>query len=720
MLCGVLLCATCTIITTWVVLQQPRTGLTVSADVERDQIDIVSINMNGPAASVALPARLVAISQPDDPTTRIALSPDDIVEEPDFFDSYERMAHFFKRQSAIFALLERGPVELEMVNTQGSRATLTVRPGTWSLSDLPMVYWVQLLVGIGGVLIGAWIWSLRRSDWGAAMFALAGLCMLIFTFPAAIYSTREIALEGAFFHQLSAINHLGALGFGAAMIALFLSYPAQIVRPRWLLILPLIAFPWWLADTFHLPPVPSLGHQLLVMVEMVLIAAAVLLQWWLNRNDTRNRAALRWLGLSVVIGAGAFVIVVVTPTVIGTTHTISQGYSFLFFLLIYIGTALGLQRYRLFELDEWAFRILFYTGAVVALLVLDAGFVVLLSLGRDYSLGISFLAIGFCYLPLREILWKRATARSHMREDELFHAVIEVAFGASSAERAARWRALVNWIFNPLEIVEVDDEVNDAALLQDGVELLLPSIASMPALLVRHPWNGKSLFGPRDLRLARQLISLMHHAEQSRDAFERGAAGERQRIAQDLHDDVGARLLSGLHKKDIRQTREALRESLADIRTIVSGLAGEQLPLGQVLGDFRHETAQRFEVAGIEINWPTDKDDGTEVWLEYRIYKNLRSALREIVSNILRHSGATRVDVVTTVDSGQLRIDIADNGVGLEGPSCMRRHGNGLRNIENRMAELGGTYFFLPVKQGTAILLTLPLQIKPTQGQPHD
>ena len=717
MLCGVFICAICVVAATWIALQQPWLGLDVRANIERGLVEIVDVSPDGPSPAMTLPAQLVAISLPDDASKRVALVDSDVVEEPDFFDTYEELADFYQRQSKIHALLTSAAVELELIEAHDKSVTLKVAAGVQPLSDLPVVYWVQLLVGVGGMLIGTWIWSLRQSDWGAAMFALAGLCMLIFTFPAAIYSTREIALEGTLFRQLSALNHLGAMGFGAAMIALFLSYPRQIVRPRWLLLLALIMIPWWMADTLRLLSGPHVSHQLFIMSEMLLIAAAVLLQWWLNRNDIRNRAALRWLGLSVVIGAGAFVTIIIMPTVIGTAPTISQGYSFLFFLLIYIGIAFGLRRYRLFELDKWAFRILFYTGAVVALLALDVGLIYFLSLERDYSFGISLLVVGFCYLPLRTLLWKRAILREHMREDKLFRAVIEVAFEASSTERAAKWRALVKWLFEPLEIRKADRDVSDVELGQDGLELTLPGTAGMQALLVRHPWNGKSLFGPRDLQLARQLISLMHHAEQSRDAFERGAAGERKRIAQDLHDDVGARLLSGLHKKDIAQTHETLRESLADIRSIVSGLTGEQLPLAQVLGDFRHETAQRFDVAGIELDWPMDASDATQTWLEYRIYKNLRSALREIVSNILHHSHATRVNVATDVTNGSLRIDIDDNGVGLNGSASTPRRGNGLKNIDSRIAELGGSCSFLDVEQGTAISLTLPLQIKPAERQ---
>lgn len=49
---------------------------------------------------------------------------------------------------------------------------------------------------------------------------------------------------------------------------------------------------------------------------------------------------------------------IIAPNLVGLPPMLSQGVAFLFFLLIYVGVALGVARYRLFQLDEWAFRIL--------------------------------------------------------------------------------------------------------------------------------------------------------------------------------------------------------------------------------------------------------------------------------------------------------------------------------------------------------------------------
>ncbi|MCW0183314.1 MAG: sensor histidine kinase, partial [Zavarzinia sp.] len=384
-----------------------------------------------------------------------------------------------------------------------------------------------------------------------------------------------------------------------------------------------------------------------------------------------------------------------------------QGYAFGFFLLIYLGVALGLRRYRLFAIGEWSFRVLFYGGAVFAMLLLDAGLVYLLQLGHDSSLGLSLILVAFLYLPLRDYLWRRTVARKRMPETELFRSVVEVAFSASPAERAGRWQSLLARLFDPLDIQPVRDPVGTVRLLNDGTEMRLPPTADGPALMLRHPFGGRSLFSPVHLGLARQITHLLAEAEVGRHAYERGVAEERQRISRDLHDDVGARLLSGLHRNDIGETRKILREAIADIRTIAGALAGDRLPLSSVLADLRHETAQRVEAAGLVLDWPLALDDqAPEVMVDYALYRHLVSAVREVVSNALRHASASRITVAIDWDNRRLRANITDDGTGLSRKSS----GNGLRNITERMTEIGGWIDFPPVAAGTRVTLAMPLR----------
>lgn len=695
MLCAIIVCVAIGAAATVLAVQQPWLGVSLSTDASAVRI----VAAEGPARGVMTPAELTAVGE------RI-IAPLDLTPEPDVIETFAAMHEFRRGQDSLSQALRAGTVSLQVQEPASPPRAVTVNPRpTRPLVSLPPVFWVQIAVGSIAFLIGAWVWALKPADWPARLFALSGLAMIFATHSAAVYSTRELALPSDIFRGLSLANAAGAGGFGAAMIGLFLLYPRPLVAKRWIALPCAVALVWWTVWALEVAPVPTLS-QFLIMTEMLLILVILAVQVWATRKSPTDRSVLMWLGLSVAVGAGAFVFSNAAPVLLGFGPVVNQGYAFISFLIIYVGLALGLRRYRLFEMGEWAFRILFYTGAALAFLALDAVLIWGLHLAPGNALGVAMISIAFLYLPLRDVLWRRTVARRRVREDELFEQVLQTAFANTSAERSERWNRLIARLFEPLEIASLDSGPAEPEASDEGLTLVLPATADAPALVLRYPFEGRGMFGPTHLKLAQQLTRLMRHADQSRDAFERGAAGERKRIARDLHDDVGARLLSGLHKPDVSQTREVLREAIADMRTIVGGLTGAALPLSKVVAEMRHETGRRLEAVGIDLAWPISDVDADETLLTYRVYKNWGSAHREIVSNAIRHAGASKVTVELERTGDVLVLTIADDGKGLGGRKV---GGSGLGNVEKRLAELGGEVAYPAVEKGYAVKVTIPL-----------
>ncbi|MDT2021266.1 hypothetical protein [Methylocella sp. CPCC 101449] len=353
-----------------------------------------------------------------------------------------------------------------------------------------------------------------------------------------------------------------------------------------------------------------MGAQLPTALEMLAIIALAIAQRFAVRQDARARTVLRWLGLSVVIGSLPFILLIISPVLFDVAPALQQGHAFGFFLLIYAGLALGVSRYRLFDLDEWAFRILFYAGGLILLVAADALLIVLLQLQAATSLGLSLLFVGFAYLPLRMWLWERLVERRNVERHELFEAVVDISFNPEPDERSRLWRSLLARLFEPVELAVAEETRVGTEILRDGLDLALPPVADTPALLLRYGWGGRRLFGSRDGKLADQLIRMMRYSEASRNGYERGRMEERLRIARDLHDDVGARLLSGLHKRKVEDVQRVLRDALADIRSIVGGLSAECLPLSQIVAALRHETGDRLDMADIVLAFRKRKRNG--------------------------------------------------------------------------------------------------------------
>ncbi|MFA7667022.1 MAG: hypothetical protein WCY32_12990, partial [Burkholderiaceae bacterium] len=489
----------------------------------------------------------------------------------------------------------------------------------------------------------------------------------------------------------------------------FLNFPHRLVAPRWLLVIPVIFVPWLLADLLQLAPDLDLGLRVPIVLMLAVTIGCAALQWRRSAGDPHALAALRWVALTTILGSGLFIAAVVMTRLLGWLPPLDQSVAFGFLVLIYAGIALGLSRVRLFDLDRWSFRILLWVGGTLMLLAFDVILVLSLRLAPAVSLGLSVLVVGLLYLPLRNLLWDRIVDRRRLADDALFQGVLQVAFATSGDERVRAWHALLQRMFEPLEIVPIDDPGPAGALPRlrgEGVALQLPAAASSAPIELRYPWHGRKLFGTAQLRLATQVVALMQHADASRHAFERGVAQERQRVARDLHDDLGARLLTGLSQPSLRDTRRIIREAIAEMRSVVTGLDGGGRDLGSCLGQLRHETALRLENAGVELDWPL-LDDAEGLQVDDRLCRNFGSMLRELVSNALRHADARRLSVSLALIDGWLFARICDDGVG--GATAGGPDRRGLHNLRQRVDELGGRLDIRDAIPGTLVEIALPL-----------
>lgn len=534
---------------------------------------------------------------------------------------------------------------------------------------------------------------MRPDETATRCFALLNAMYPVFAFPAAIYSTRELALDGDLFRILVIMNTGGALMYGSALMSLFLVYPKQLVRLRWLILIFIIFTIWWLLDTFYLLPAPSMGGDLPVTLQMLGAIVFGLWQWRVNRHDPRALVALRWFAVWVLVSTGLFVFLVQSSQLLGVELNISQGYSFGFFLLVTIGIAIGLRRYQLFNLDRWAFGMLYWLAGAILLVMVDAFLVMMLS--PLMSLSFAVLICGLLWLPARGWLQSRLFKRKRLSDSDLFERVLQISFAVSENEREQQWRMFLNDLFQPLRIDEYrngDHHVYDQStqIDQNGLILDVPQVAGLSALRLSYPKQGRGLFNPYDQHLVDNVSKLIRYAAESRTAYDQGVATERQRIARDLHDDLGAKLLSGLYQKDVEQARKSIREAISEMRTIIKGLVGTGVELQTILDELELETSNRLHQCEIEVIWQVEWSDQAYK-LSYTQYKNYVSIFREVISNIMKYAQAKHVTVNIRMINNELISTIRDDGIGLsEGEGLELHYGNGLHNMQQRASELEG------------------------------
>lgn len=672
--------------------------------------DVQIVRLAAAPAGLSLPQRVLGVSGGG---KALALEALDVIEEPDLIDSYRALERFLGRQQQLHEILQAGRIVLALADGDGNRRELGLEAGpTRALASLPLAFWIQLATGIGGFVIGGWVLALRPGDGAARCFMLTGFALMCSALSAAIYSSRELALSAELWRALTRLNEVGGVGFGFALAALFLLFPRRLGGNAWLW-LAAAGFAAWLLVEFNAwSPSPQLHIYPVIAALGLAVAVLIALQWRRNRGRPLERAALRWFGLAALLTVSLFVALQALPAILGQAPVLSQGSTFGLFLILYAGLALGLTRHRLFELDRWAFRVLFWALAALALIALDLALVTLLHWGHQLSLSAALLICGLLYLPARAWLWRRMAGRRRPGTRELFNRIVAIALAPSEPSARERWRALLAQTFDALEL-RVGEPVAQPRLSDDGLELRLPATAHTQPLVLRLAGQGQRLFSREDVALAGEMVEMLAYATDNRNAWQEGARQERQRIAQDLHDDLGSRLLTGLHQSELPRVHETLELALADMRSIVRGLAGQDQPLELALAELRQECAQRCEAAGVTLDWPP-LAGALQQPLAYRAQRELQSALRELLSNVLRHAGARHVRIQAETQEGWLELAISNDGIAFDGAT--NTPGLGLDGLRRRIGGLGGALDFQALAQGAQARLRIPLAPMQTTG----
>ena len=607
----------------------------------------------------------------------------------DWFAGHTRLTALVARPGATMTLPDHAPIALH--------------PRDRRFTDLPLDSWLLLAQGALLTLLGSWLLSIRARDWGARMFALSCAGIAVTSLAGALYDARALTADGALLHACQTVNFAGTYLGSAALTAIFALQPHRLMPPTPVLVAIALATAWGAAAGVGWLPLTAFYLGLLaVLLAFPLVFA---LQAYRCRADPAAQAALRWVGVTTLLGAGQVAVAMSLPKLLDLPDLGGDGSTILPLAIVYGGIAFGIGKHRLFELDRWTYRVVLGAAAVLGLLILDAALVALFDVERPLALGLALATVGFLYLPLRTLVWRRIMGVDRLADGETFQLATAVAFAPSAAARREGWRMLLQRLFEPLAILPAEP-VAEVALLDGGGALALPAVADEGPLRLSFRARGTRLFGRDQLRLAAEMVALMRRADATRAEYARGVGEERQRIARDLHDDVCAMLLTSLHREDVGKVRGDVRNAMADIRTMIGELTGERVTLDRALADLRFETSERLAAAGLQLAWPLPDVAPPPAVLDYAHYRALLSVLREAVSNTLKHAGATRVAVTVSVAPDRLTIRVVDDGVGV--PEPIPDGGRGIANMSARMLGVGGS-FAIAVDGGTAVTLSMPL-----------
>ena len=207
---------------------------------------------------------------------------------------------------------------------------------------------------------------------------------------------------------------------------------------------------------------------------------------------------------------------------------------------------------------------------------------------------------------------------------------------------------------------------------------------------------------------------------------------ERERIAKDLHDGVIQSIYAvGLSLEDLPELMDedspearvridraidALHVTIRDIRNFIMGLRPELLDQRDLVGSLLALAEEVRLNSMVEVE--TSIDEAAAAMLPEHARAPVFHITREALSNVSRHSHATRASVVLRRDNGVVRLEINDNGIGFEPGAERESTHQGLTNMAGRAARHGGRLSIESAAgAGTRVIVTLDATDRPSEQE---
>lgn len=245
-------------------------------------------------------------------------------------------------------------------------------------------------------------------------------------------------------------------------------------------------------------------------------------------------------------------------------------------------------------------------------------------------------------------------------------------------------------------------------------------LGSIIAFLLFKNTKRKQLLAEQDKALETQKLTtvLKEQELKSIDAMIEGQEKERQRIANDLHDDLGGLMATvKLHFNALKEkqtpelydkTNQLIDDAYHKVRTVAhaknSGVIAKQGLLKAI-----NEMAEKISVSNTLVIDVIDH--GLENRLENSLELTIFRIVQELITNIIKHANATEATIHITNHDDSLNIMVEDNGIGFN-PSQLTKtkKGMGISSIDKRIEHLNGTMTIeSEINKGSTIIIDIPI-----------
>jgi signal transduction histidine kinase len=650
--------------------------------------------------------------------------------------SPEEYEHFWDAQKYLWEHVQPGKSISFTVMINNASKQYTITPSQVSISNVILsaisIFYLLTLVTL---IIGLIVSLTKPENEVVNVFFFLTFFLCIYIITSGVLFNRFLTFEPVIFKSLYFLSIFGLILEPIFLhFALIFPFRHQVMRHQyiiWLIYaLPVLAIiPIFVRNSFIL-------YQIIALLQVVYLCAAagVLLYNYVGIKSPIKKAQIKWVVF-------VFMLLTIVASFLLLEHVFFGRFNIFILLvmipLIPLSMAFAIMRYKLMDIDTLFDNTLIYTVTIGLLALIDIAVVYILTSNKipllrfsePFPSIIAVWVIIFTYIPLRnkvrdaiKLLMKRETYDLNevslsfgksLLTAQTIHEILEAT--KQVIEKTLYPRGAEIRLFpapQPLQIaVNTDD---------GGAFIPLSSSAGALGVITLQKKYSDRLYDRNDIKL---LDTISSQAALAIEVIlgKENLQKEKERINREIHDGIGSNLTKAILISEnisnnrnpehnvlgMKELKKTLNESLNDIRELIWTIDNKENTLEDVISYIFEKIQYLKNQENTDFTLHYDINNNNIIILP-ALKLNIVRIIQEAITNILKHSQASKISLSVTEQNRMLTITIKDNGIGFDTNKISL--GYGLKNMYRRVEESKGiiTISSHP-QQGTQTEVIIPL-----------
>jgi signal transduction histidine kinase len=629
-------------------------------------------------------------------TIEIDVKPEWLLGAADAVKNQAARSEFYAGEARLFELTKANN-KVVAITARGAEVPLQFAYRSWR--GLGLEFWMPILAGLLSLSLGVAVLTHTQRDVGTVLFYIGTLAYFIAMCGRAWIADRPWGQSPEIWSFLLNVTHICTGVFIVCEVGALMRAPNKLFSIRWWWLLVAIESVFLVLDVTRMVDSTKATHTWPIIVMGLMGVILIGVQAKMISKTPEARLVMKWVLLSVALSGVLAIALLIMTMVLASTTNVITALNLVPVIIVFTHAAL-LVRTHLYRLETWWWRTWLWLTAGAMVVAIEGIVLGFTTISGQFSLTIALAIAGWLYFPLRQWMMLRFAPQTTQTIEDFIPALMELStIQVREGDVQGHWKSILERAFEP-QSISIDKHKNlesrelapldlqstkQTHIESGGAQLRVPGLTAQEIVLTGAN-RGQRGFRESDVQLVGSLLTIARQGLAAQARYSEGVIEERKRIAADLHDDIGGKLLHLANRSG--HDGDYARNTLEDLRTITRGLNAQTRTLNELIADLRYQLAERAERQSLSFRFDAELSKVGDWQIGSRQGTLLNSICSELLRNAMQHQPTTSIAFSLRIDGITAYLRVENDGQ-FSNPDSWKP-GLGMTSIRRRINDLNG------------------------------